>query len=88
MRPLEITLRIHRNLAIPALELPKVSAQTELGAGAAEGLGLRARSAILVVSPSLAGAGPGAEPSIVMVLVTRILPVVIIAYALLTFFER
>ena len=61
MRALEITLRIHRNLAIPALQLPKVSAKTELGAGAAEGLGLGARSAILVVSPSLASARPGAE---------------------------
>ena len=62
VRTLEVALRIHRNLAAPAFQFAKVPAETELGAGAAEGLGLGARGAVLVVSPSLAGAGPGAEP--------------------------
>src|SRR6266542_4784951 len=61
MRAFEVAFRIHRDLAVPTFQLPKVTAKAELGAGAAECLGLGARSAIFIVSPSFTGAGPGAE---------------------------
>src|SRR6266542_6551164 len=61
MRALEVAFRIHRDLAVPSLQFPEVSAKAKLGAGATECLGLCARSAILIIGPSFASAGPGAE---------------------------